>query len=173
MWKPADNTYWHRKALCNKPENRKYKDWFFSSDQKEKYAAKNMCYSCPVRKECIQWALENRQIWGVWGGKDELDLRRALSVNAEGEEAKRRRPPNCPYCGARPSKLQTGTADIPNGGRWKIAKTVTCTECNFVWRSRTSANAVESYHKERAVREEKKAKERHKKAMKRSKHLPK
>jgi WhiB family redox-sensing transcriptional regulator len=163
MWKPAENLNWQKKALCAQPENLNKKEWFFSPSAEERYKAKNLCFQCPVRKECIQWALENKQIWGVWGGRDEIDLRRALSVNHEGEETRRRRFPNCPHCGARPVKLVTSEEEIPGGGRWKVAKIVTCTQCEFSWRSRTSANAVEAYHQDRAKRLEKQEKEKTKK----------
>ena len=145
MWKPAENLNWQSEATCAKPSNRYALDWFFSKYFKEKYAAKNMCFTCPVRSQCLQWALEHRQIWGIWGGRDEVDIRRALSVSYNGEETRRRRFPNCPYCTARPSKLETSIEELPNGGRWTTAKVVTCTECGFAWRSRTSANAVEAY----------------------------
>ena len=150
MWKPAENLNWQSEATCAKPSNRYALDWFFSKDFKEKYAAKNMCFTCPVRSQCLQWALEHRQIWGILGGKDEVDIRRALSVSYSGEETRRRRFPNCPYCTARPSKLVTSIEEVPNGGRWTTAKIVTCTECNFSWRSRTSANAVEAYKAEKS-----------------------
>jgi WhiB family redox-sensing transcriptional regulator len=39
--------------------------------------AKRVCGSCPVRRECLQWALDERQDHGVWGGLSE-DERRAL-----------------------------------------------------------------------------------------------
>ena len=112
MWKPADNLNWQKDALCAKPSNRKYIDWFFDSDIEKKYAAKNMCFQCPVRSQCLQWALEHRQIWGVWGGKDEVDIRRALSVSYLGEETRRRRYPNCPFCSARPEKLDTLVVEL-------------------------------------------------------------
>jgi WhiB family redox-sensing transcriptional regulator len=156
VWKPADNLNWQSDATCAKPSNRYALDWFFSKDFKEKYAAKNMCFTCPVRSECLQWALEHRQIWGIWGGKDEVDIRRALSVSYNGEEARRRRFPNCPYCTARPSKLSVSIEQLPSGGRWTTAKVVTCTECGFSWRSRTSANAVEAYNLEKNEKEKKK-----------------
>lgn len=158
MWKPAENLNWQSDATCAKPSNRYALDWFFSKDFKEKYAAKNMCFTCPVRSECLQWALEHRQIWGIWGGRDEVDIRRALSVSYNGEETRRRRFPNCPYCTARPSKLETSIEQLPNGGRWTTAKVVTCTECNFAWRSRTSANAVEAYKADRLEKTSKKSK---------------
>jgi WhiB family transcriptional regulator, redox-sensing transcriptional regulator len=156
MWKPADNLNWQSDATCAKPSNRYALDWFFSKDFKEKYAAKNMCFTCPVRSECLQWALEHRQIWGIWGGRDEVDIRRTLSVSYNGEEARRRRFPNCPYCTARPSKLSVSVEQLPNGGRWTTAKVVECTECGFSWRSRTSANAVEAYNLEKNEKQKKK-----------------
>jgi hypothetical protein len=166
VWKPADNLNWQRDALCAKPENKKSINWFFSKDFSEKYAAKNMCFLCPARKDCLQWALEHRQIWGIWGGKDEVEIRRALSVSYNGEEARRRRFPNCPYCTARPSKLDTSVEQLPDGGRWTTAKVVTCIECGFSWRSRTSVNAVNAYKAEREERLARNAREKLKKKQK-------
>jgi hypothetical protein len=31
--------------------------------------AKALCGSCPVRNPCLQWAVDNRERWGVWGGR--------------------------------------------------------------------------------------------------------
>ena len=39
--------------------------------------AKSVCRRCPVREECLQFALESGQDAGVWGGLSE-DERRAL-----------------------------------------------------------------------------------------------
>ncbi|MDQ0798029.1 WhiB family transcriptional regulator [Streptomyces sp. B1I3] len=39
--------------------------------------AKAVCGQCPVREKCLDWALENGQDSGVWGGLDENE-RRAL-----------------------------------------------------------------------------------------------
>jgi WhiB family redox-sensing transcriptional regulator len=158
MWTPANNLKWQLNSECSKPENKKRIEWFFSKEPAKKYAAKNLCFSCPVRKECLQWALEHRQIWGIWGGKDEGEMRRALSVSFRGEEIRRYRSPNCPLCGARPSKLSTHSIEMPGGGRWTVAKVVLCGECKFSWRSRTSANAVDLYHQQKAERLVKKKK---------------
>lgn len=98
-----------------------------------------------------------------------MEIRRALSVSYKGEEVKRRRYPHCPYCSARPSKLETSAQEVPGGGRWTVAKIVTCTVCGFSWRSRTSVNAVEAYKLDREERAEKKAKLREKKAKQREK----
>lgn len=37
--------------------------------------AKAVCRSCPVRQECLRWALDNGQDAGVWGGLDETERR--------------------------------------------------------------------------------------------------
>lgn len=151
---------WHDNAECHKPQHKKISKFFFSNVPKEKYEAKNLCFSCPVRKECLKFALDHKQIWGIWGGKDEGEIRRALSVSHTGQEIRRQRFPNCPYCGARPSKLHVIVADAPEGGRWTKMKLVECEECKFIWRSRTSANAVTAYHAGRAAAKEKKLKKK-------------
>lgn len=143
-------------SLCSKKENEKYVELFFSEIPEEKYEAKNLCFSCPVRKDCIKYALESKQIWGIWGGKDENEIRRTLSVDANGDEYRRGRYPQCGYCSARTSKLKTYIVDLPGGGRWTTARMVECTDCGFAWRSRTSANAVNAYHSERAEKNAKK-----------------
>nr|BFD86455.1 WhiB family transcriptional regulator [Streptomyces sp. Xyl84] len=39
--------------------------------------AKAVCRRCPVRDECLEWALDTAQTLGVWGGTSENE-RRAL-----------------------------------------------------------------------------------------------
>jgi len=148
---------WQIDGACAKPENAHLQEAFFSADVHDKYAAKNLCFSCPVRKDCIQWALENKEIWGVWGARDENEIRRTLSVNSEGNEVRRGRFPQCPYCSARTSRLSTRVIDLPEGGRWTTARVVDCNDCGFSWRSRSSANAVNAYF---AAREDRAARAR-------------
>jgi WhiB family redox-sensing transcriptional regulator len=152
----TDSINWQKASLCSRKENEHMIEWFFSEEPDEKYAAKNLCFSCPVRKDCIKYALEEKQIWGVWGGRDENEIRRILSVDANGDEYRRGRYPQCPYCFARTSKLKTYIVDLPGGGRWTTARVVECTDCEFKWRSRTSANAVNAYHSQRAEKKPKK-----------------
>lgn len=144
-----EKTKWLADSLCSKKENKHMIEWFFSEEPEEKYAAKNLCFACPVRKDCIKYALEEKQIWGVWGGRDENEIRRILSVDANGDECRRERYPQCPFCFARTVKLKTYIVDLPGGGRWTTARMVECTDCTFAWRSRTSANAVNAYHSQK------------------------
>ncbi|GGQ34240.1 WhiB family transcriptional regulator [Streptomyces mutabilis] len=48
--------------------------------------AKAVCRRCPVREQCLRWALDTGQSIGVWGGTSEME-RRALKRR----EAVRRR----------------------------------------------------------------------------------
>ncbi|KOU69226.1 transcription factor WhiB [Streptomyces sp. MMG1533] len=43
--------------------------------------AKAVCGRCPVREQCLQWALGTGQTLGVWGGTSENE-RRALRRRA-------------------------------------------------------------------------------------------
>jgi WhiB family redox-sensing transcriptional regulator len=144
-WEPSKDLDWQDKAECAKLENRDKMESFFSEDPKEKSEARALCFSCPVRKDCVKWALENNTIWGIWGGKDEHEIRRTLSVNADGAEIRRDRYPQCLSCGATTRRLKAYLADNPEGGRWTTVRLVECMDCDFVWRSRTSYNAVNAY----------------------------
>jgi WhiB family transcriptional regulator, redox-sensing transcriptional regulator len=41
--------------------------------------AKAICARCPVRRQCLDFALTTRQVHGVWGGTSEDERRRLLT----------------------------------------------------------------------------------------------
>ncbi len=41
---------------------------FFAIDERRELEAKAVCQRCPVRWECLGYALETRQRHGIWGG---------------------------------------------------------------------------------------------------------
>jgi len=51
--------------------------------------AKAVCFGCPVRDECLEWALDTGPLMGVWGGTSELD-RRALQRRRARQKARAR-----------------------------------------------------------------------------------
>ena len=51
---------------------------FFPSDGSGVEVAQRVCESCPVRAECLEYALEHRIEHGVWGGASERERRRIL-----------------------------------------------------------------------------------------------
>ena len=58
--------------------------------------AKNICRSCPVRNQCLDWALESGQDAGVWGGMTAIERRelkrRAALPPTQGQTGMRRAP---------------------------------------------------------------------------------
>lgn len=40
-----------------------------------------LCADCPVRQQCLEYALENNEQWGIWGGLS-ASQRRRLKRNA-------------------------------------------------------------------------------------------
>ena len=60
---------------------------FFPESDDEIARAKAVCASCPVRQECLDFALITRQDDGVWGGLDENERKR---VRRRRQEAARK-----------------------------------------------------------------------------------
>jgi WhiB family redox-sensing transcriptional regulator len=48
---------------------------FFPARGESTHAAKAVCAACPVRKECLEYALHADIHCGVWGGLSELERR--------------------------------------------------------------------------------------------------
>ena len=65
-------TSWRRQAACRDMDT----DVFFPLTDEEAGPAKAVCATCPVRAECLEFALASRQHDGVWGGLTESERRR-------------------------------------------------------------------------------------------------
>jgi WhiB family redox-sensing transcriptional regulator len=48
-------------------------------------AAKTICMHCPVRMECLEWAMASGQDCGVWGGMSEEERRALKRARRRGE----------------------------------------------------------------------------------------
>ncbi|MET9915118.1 WhiB family transcriptional regulator [Streptomyces sp. NPDC006476] len=66
------DTDWGKRGLCKAADP----DELFVEGAAQN-RAKMLCTGCPVRTECLAYALDNRIEHGVWGGMTERD-RRAL-----------------------------------------------------------------------------------------------
>ena len=53
---------------------------FFPSDGVGVEAARRVCEGCPVKGQCLEYALDNRIDHGVWGGTSERERRRILKA---------------------------------------------------------------------------------------------
>jgi len=40
--------------------------------------AKRICGGCPVREDCLEWALTTREPHGVWGGRSESERKQMI-----------------------------------------------------------------------------------------------
>lgn len=73
-----DERPWAAYAACRTADP----DLFFPADDDAARAAVTICRGCPVREECLDWALEVRVRYGVWGGTTERDRRRLVRRSA-------------------------------------------------------------------------------------------
>lgn len=79
---PAESADWRQHSACR---NEDPDLWFplgttgpFIAQTEQ---AKDICNTrCPVVNQCLSYALESRQMFGVWGGLDEDERRRMLGV---------------------------------------------------------------------------------------------
>lgn len=65
---------WQLRAACRGQDTEL---WFPEGIESLAIAVKSVCARCPVADECLAWALDASEAWGIWGGLDE-DERRAL-----------------------------------------------------------------------------------------------
>ena len=63
---------WQERALCAQTDP----EAFFPEKGGSTREAKRVCGSCEVRAECLGYALENDERFGIWGGLSERERRR-------------------------------------------------------------------------------------------------
>ena len=65
-------TGWQERALCAQTDP----EAFFPEKGGSTREAKKVCVSCEVRVECLDYALENDERFGIWGGLSERERRK-------------------------------------------------------------------------------------------------
>lgn len=63
---------WQERALCPEVDP----EMFFAEKGGSTKEAKKICGLCEVRQECLDYALDHDERFGVWGGKSERERRR-------------------------------------------------------------------------------------------------
>lgn len=73
-WREGDEGLlgWQEQALCAQTDP----EAFFPEKGGSTREAKRVCASCDVRAECLDYALENDERFGIWGGLSERERRR-------------------------------------------------------------------------------------------------
>lgn len=119
----TDDKHWMDDAACQDT----YLN-FYTNDDTEKAQAKRLCMECPVRKQCLQYALDNTERFGIWGGVDERELRKDQSVDAEGKPYKHKTGPiRCPYCGNHSTKF------LKVREHKRTRTHIECSNCGLKW----------------------------------------
>ena len=68
---------WITKAWCRNADP----DRLFVRGAEQRGVAASICGQCPVKRECLADALDNRIEFGVWGGQTERQRRALLRAN--------------------------------------------------------------------------------------------
>jgi WhiB family redox-sensing transcriptional regulator len=63
---------WQERALCAQTDP----EAFFPEKGGSTREAKRICSGCEVRAECLEYALENDERFGIWGGMSERERRK-------------------------------------------------------------------------------------------------
>lgn len=63
---------WQGQARCLEVDP----EIFFPERGGSSKAARAVCNDCPVRIECLRYALKNREQFGIWGGTSERERRK-------------------------------------------------------------------------------------------------
>ncbi len=74
----ADERAWMLEAKCLDADP----EAFFPEKGGSTREAKRICSICPVREECLEYALEHDERFGIWGGLSERERRRAKRLSA-------------------------------------------------------------------------------------------
>lgn len=67
-----DDKPWAAEALCGEADG----DAWYSEDPHERRMAKAICHVCPVRQECLDYAVRTNERWGIWGGLSQFQRRK-------------------------------------------------------------------------------------------------
>jgi WhiB family redox-sensing transcriptional regulator len=68
----SEDLEWQERALCAQTDP----EAFFPEKGGSTREAKRVCSSCEVRSECLEYALEHDERFGIWGGLSERERRR-------------------------------------------------------------------------------------------------
>jgi WhiB family redox-sensing transcriptional regulator len=60
----SEELAWQMDAPCAQTDP----EIFFPEDKQDVRLAKTICKTCPVISQCLAFALENSETFGVWGG---------------------------------------------------------------------------------------------------------
>lgn len=79
---------WRHRAACRDEDP----ELFFPGVHNDQLAqARAVCYRCPVRRACLEWALARPEMFGVWGGMSERERKPLRGERFQARRAELRR----------------------------------------------------------------------------------
>jgi WhiB family transcriptional regulator, redox-sensing transcriptional regulator len=79
---------WQYRAACRGEDAEMFfaPNYFERKEEKEgrEVQAKTICARCPVRDECLEYALRNREPHGIWGGLNESERKSLIRSRERG-----------------------------------------------------------------------------------------
>jgi WhiB family redox-sensing transcriptional regulator len=79
---------WQHRAGCRGEDAEMFfaPNYFERKEEKEdrEVQAKTICARCPVRDECLEYALRNREPHGIWGGLNESERKSLIRSRERG-----------------------------------------------------------------------------------------
>jgi WhiB family redox-sensing transcriptional regulator len=77
-----DKLSWQQKAACKGPQAAVFFPPSHVERKDEREArerrAKAICAECPVRAPCLDYAIQIRELHGIWGGLNELERKQMI-----------------------------------------------------------------------------------------------
>ena len=67
----TDTLSWRQRALCSQTDP----EVFFPEKGGSTRDAKQGCELCEVREQCLEWAIDHDERFGIWGGMSERERR--------------------------------------------------------------------------------------------------
>ena len=81
--RPLSAASWHAHAVCVDADP----ELFFPEPGVTAQPAIQVCRTCPVQAQCLAWALESGEDFGVWGGASERQRLRLHNLGVAPAEA--------------------------------------------------------------------------------------
>ena len=91
----SESGSWRDRAACRDVLTADY-DPFFSDTRVEQLEAVAICSTCPVRDDCLTFAVRTAQQYGIWGGQPQQIIRRLIAADRAGRPQARRVPAGHP-----------------------------------------------------------------------------
>lgn len=93
---------WRDQAACQGHDP----ELWFPHESETGQPAKQICGTCPVREQCLTWAIDHKQDYGIWGGLNHNQRKRLAKERAHlcqecggtFQADPRARPKYCPDC---------------------------------------------------------------------------